>query len=421
LKLLTKTTLFFITIALFTLFLGGIGFYVSFKYMVNRQTKRELINEMHQFLLHPPADRRIGRDTVHYNLLGNLQITPIDKVREPAFVFSDTLLYDNIMKYFQAYRIIHLETRMNGRPVRISISKSMMISNQLVAYVAIVTTVLSLFLLVCILVFNNFFLSKIWGNFFATLNMMKDYKITHKKEIVFAESDIAEFNLLNDVFRKMHGRIRKDFENLKEFIENISHEIQTPLAIIRSKVDLLMQDEKLGKKQVNLVQSIQNNIGRLSNLNKSLILLSRIDNNQFPEKETVDVAENINFHLENMAELIDTRNITLQRDFHNPLTVRADPSLINIMILNLLKNAIFHNLHNGNVSVAIIEKTLEIRNTGKKLEIDAEDLFVRFAKSSEKSDSLGLGLSIVKKICDYYQFTLQYRNIGEYHIITIGF
>jgi signal transduction histidine kinase len=91
------------------------------------------------------------------------------------------------------------------------------------------------------------------------------------------------------------------------------------------------------------------------------------------------------------------------------------------MILNLLKNAIFHNLHNGNVSVAIIEKTLEIRNTGKKLEIDAEDLFVRFAKSSEKSDSLGLGLSIVKKICDYYQFTLQYRNIGEYHIITIGF
>jgi signal transduction histidine kinase len=325
------------------------------------------------------------------------------------------------MKYYQAYRIIHLETTLNNRPVKISLSKSQVISNELVAYVAIITLVLSVFLLVCLILVNNYFLSRIWGNFFETLHVIREYNITDKKEIAFPESEIAEFNLLNRMFEKMHGRIRKDFQNLKEFIENISHEIQTPLAIISSKADLLMQDEKLDQQELTLVTSIQNNVKRLSNLNKSMILLSKIDNNQFPEKESVDIPECIRFHLENMEEIIQAREITLQTCFHNPLIAEADSNLVNVLIVNLLKNAIYHNLPFGSLDVTVQERTLTIKNTGKKLEIGEEDLFKRFTRSSGKPDSLGLGLAIVKKICDYYTFSLKYSNQDNYHIVTIGF
>ena len=219
----------------------------------------------------------------------------------------------------------------------------------------------------------------------------------------------------------MHGRIKQDYQNLKEFIENISHEIQNPLAIIKSRIDLLQQNENLDKSQAELIQSIQSSTIRLSNLNKSLILLSKIDNNQFSEREEVDIAENINFHLENFEDIIQSKNISLDKNYKNPLVVRADSNLISIMLLNLLKNSIYHNFSSGTVEVMTESNTLIIKNSGKKLDINPEDLFKRFTKSSNKPDSLGLGLAIVKKICDYYNFSIQYTCQDNFHIITIIF
>ncbi len=372
--------------------MGGIIFYLAFKYMVNREVKRELVTEMHQVLLHPPRSTLIGTDSVVYDLPVHYKIVPISGIQKNTFVFSDTLLYDNIMNHYQPFRVITYETRLNGSPVKISISKSLLISDELVAYVAFVTLGLSVILLLCILVFNNFFFSRIWGSFFHTLDVIRDYDLSDKKEIILPESEITEFNLLNQGFEKMHQRIRKDYRNLKEFIENISHEIQTPLAVIKSKVDLLLQDEKRTCDEIEQIQSIQNNAIRLSNLNKSLILLSKIDNNQFPQKEEVRIQEIISFHLDNFEEIILSKNISLTKSFHDNPVVQADPSLINILLLNLLKNAVYHNLPSGSIEIETGKNFLCVKNTGKELEINPEDLFKRFTKSSSKPESLGLGL-----------------------------
>lgn len=420
-KLLTKTTLFFITIALFTLFLGGIVFYMSFRYMINREVKRELINDMHQFLIHPPAGQVFGNDTVSVSFPARYEVIPVPGVQNPHFVFSDTLLYDEIMHHYQSYRIIQLETRLNGNPVRISISKSMLISNELVAYVAFITLILSVFLLVCLVLFNNIFLTRIWGSFFNSLSVIKDFSITDKKDIHLPETEIAEFSQLNQVLEKMHSRIRKDYDSLEEFIENVSHEIQTPLAVISSKTDLLLQDEKLDTAGLRQIQSIRNNVARLSNLNRSLILLAKIDNHQFPARENVEITHIINFHLENFDEILKAKKIVPQCNFSNPITVMADPGLINIMLLNLLKNAIYHNIHAGKLDVTVSDNVLNIRNTGKNPEMDGEELFKRFVKTSERADSLGLGLAIVKKISDYYQYAISYSFTDDLHCISIRF
>lgn len=420
-KLLTKTTLFFLTISLFVLFAGGITFYFSFRYMMNREVKSELFSEIHQLILHPPQNNIISVDSVVFGLPVHYQIIPLTEIKNPTFIFSDTLLFDNIIGRYQPYNMISYETTIDGKPVRISITKSLMVSDVLVEYVALVTLALSLILLFIIIGFNKYFFSQIWGNFFKTIDVIKDYSISETKKLTFAKSEITEFNQLNHVFEKMHERIKQDYQNLKEFIENISHEIQNPLAIIKSRVDLLQQNENLDKSQAELIQSIQSSTIRLSNLNRSLILLSKIDNNQFPVREEVSIVENINLHLNNFEDIIQSKNISLHKDYKNQIIITADTSLINIMLLNLLKNSIYHNLPAGTVEIVTESNILIIKNSGKKLDINPEDLFKRFIKSSNKPDSLGLGLAIVKKICDYYNFSIKYTCQGNFHIITIIF
>jgi signal transduction histidine kinase len=376
---------------------------------------------MHQVILHPPRSIITGIDSMVYDLPVNYQIILINEIQKPTFVFGDTLLFDNIIGRYQLYRMISYETLLGGKPVRISITKSLLVADELIEYVALVTLALSLILLFLIVGFNNFFFSRIWGNFFKTIDVIKDYNISDTKEISFPESEITEFNLLNKVFEKMHGRIRQDYQNLKEFIENISHEIQNPLAIIKSRIDLLQQNENIDKSQAELIQSIQSSSIRLSNLNKSLILLSKIDNNQFSAREEVDIVENINFHFDNFEEIIQSKNISIDRDYQKPLIVRADSNLISIMLLNLLKNSIYHNIPSGKIEVMTEYKSLTIKNSGKNLDINPEDLFTRFTKSSNRPDSLGLGLAIVKKICDYYQFRIQYSCKNNIHVIKIIF
>jgi signal transduction histidine kinase len=419
-KLLTKTTLFFLTIALFILFGGGIIYYFSFRYVINQEVNRELITEMHQLIM-APAKSAISADTAAINSLIDYHIVPIKKASNQKFVFSDTMLYDKILSRYQPFRILSYETNLNGTPVRIMISKSLLFSDQLIEFVVFGTLLLSLFLLGCIVLLNNFFFTRIWGNFFHTIDVIKDYNISSTKDISFEESEITEFNMLNNVFEKMHGRIKKDYQNLKEFIENISHEIQNPLAIINSRIELLQQNENIDKSQADMIQSIHGSAIRLSNLNKSLILLSKIDNNQFTEKEKVDIQKLINLHIENFEDLINSKSILLTKNYRDSITVAADPNLISIMLLNLLKNSVFHNVPSGTIEILTEANSITIKNTGKKLDISEEDLFKRFTKSSARPDSLGLGLSIVKKICDYYRFSIQYSYTNNLHVVSINF
>lgn len=392
-----------------------------FRSLVYSEINKELIAEMHQLIVNSPKAALNEKDSMLFDLPIHYKIKPIDEVQYQKFVFRDTLFFDNIMQRYQPYRTLTFQTTINDKAWQFSISKSLYISDELIEKVAIATLILSLILLIGVYVFNSYFFSKIWKNFFNTVQVIKNYDISNKNEIVLPKSEIQEFALLNQGFMKMHTRIKQDYQNLKEFIENISHEIQTPLAIIKSKIDLMLQNENMDKTQLEQIQSIQNSAIRLSNLNKSLILLSRIDNNQFSEKVNVNVPEIIDIHLANFEDIIQSKEIFVQKNYKNTLVVSADAGLITIMILNLLKNAVYHNIPSGIIDITITSKELIIKNSGKELEIVEDDLFKRFTKSSNRKDSLGLGLAIVKKICDLYNFRIQYTYKESQHCISINF
>jgi len=420
-KLLTKTSLYFLTIALVLLFLGGIGSYYAFKRMVNRDVEKELMINMHHLIMSIANNNIVPNLHHRMPLQIGYEISVIPKVVNHTFILRDSLVYDTFMDRYQEYKIIKFQTEINDRAYQFSISKSLSISDGLIEKVALSVFFLSLIFLLCFSLFNRYFLSKIWSNFFQTIDTMQTYDLSSSADLEFPETEIYEFGLLNSVLMKMVERIKLDFINLKEFNENISHEIQTPLAIIKTKIDLLMQHENLDEQQVNLIQSINTSTNRLSNLSKSLHLLAKIDNNQFPSTEDVDINALIELHLNNFEDIIEEKKISVNWSHSANMTVVADSNLTNIMILNLLKNSVRHNHPEGRIDITLDDKRLVIGNTTAENDIHADGLFKRFSKKEGKTDSLGLGLAIIKRICDYYHFEIQFSFKDRYISISILF
>ena len=213
----------------------------------------------------------------------------------------------------------------------------------------------------------------------------------------------------------------KDYEALKNFTENASHEIQTPLAVVHSKLELLMQSDNFTELQMKDIETINSEVSRLSKLNHSLLLLTKIDNLQFQETGTTAIGKIILKHLDNYEELITAKQITLTKNIDTAFEVLMNETMAEVLISNLITNAIKHNMEHGFINISLHEKQLTIENTGTSLQCKPEELFERFKKDEPQSESLGLGLSIVKKIGEQYNLKVMYSCIDRLHTLTVQF
>jgi signal transduction histidine kinase len=218
----------------------------------------------------------------------------------------------------------------------------------------------------------------------------------------------------------MSEKILKDYQNLKEFNENAAHELQTPLAVIKSKLDLLIQNEQLDKFQLDLIRSVYEATSRMSKLNQGLILISRIQNNQFSESEDIDIQIIVDKTLEHFQEMTDLKYIQVEREYTHPMILQMNRTLAESLFTNLVSNAIRHNHSNGLIKISIRSNVFTISNTGPELNMDPRKLFDRFRKSDSRPESVGLGLSIVQKICIFYQLSLHYKYHQGFHTLVIS-
>jgi signal transduction histidine kinase len=175
------------------------------------------------------------------------------------------------------------------------------------------------------------------------------------------------------------------------------------------------------KDHLDLISSASAATNRLSKLNEALIILSKIENRQFHEIEDISVNNKIEGILSSMDELIRIKSISIEKRFDEILHLKMHPYLAEILLENLVINAIKHNASPGTISITTQPYTLEIVNSGSHSSGNVEKLFQRFVKSNPKSQSLGLGLSIVKAICDTYLFTVKYSIENGYHRVTVVF
>ncbi|HNP47973.1 MAG TPA: HAMP domain-containing sensor histidine kinase [Bacteroidia bacterium] len=307
----------------------------------------------------------------------------------------------------------------NDKVYRITIRKSMIESEDLLYSILMIEIVTLLVLMGSFLLVNVWISKKLWNSFYDSLNKLKTFQLSGANSLDFESSSIFEFEELNKVLKSMSDRVQKDYALQKQFTENASHELQTPLMIIRSRVELLLQEPDLKEVQVKLLESIDNACQKLSHINRALLLLAKIENNQFIKSESILLSELIEGIAKNLSDRIQLKSLTLHMNLMENVTLNMDPTLADILVSNLLQNCIRHNYNGGTISIELKERYLNFSNSGEAPEIDPNQVFHRFKKSQKREEGTGLGLAIVKQICDNSGLTIKYDYQDTIHSIII--
>jgi signal transduction histidine kinase len=319
------------------------------------------------------------------------------------------------------YRQLEFPVIVKGKIYKAYVRKSQEETEDIVQLILKITLAIVLLLLVTLFIINRFMLNKLWKPFNSTLDQMKKFNVSGSNDIYLQLTNIDEFKELNGAVYALTEKASHDYNEIKSFTENASHEIQTPLAIIASKVELLSQSETLKEEEMNAIQSISETTNRLAKLNQSLLLLAKIDNKQFNKAEQINISAMLLHHVNNYEELFHAKEIAVAKNIAGDVLVTMNETLAETLIINLLTNAIKHNIFKGFINIELTEKDLLISNSGKLLHVNPVVYFERFKKESASHDSMGLGLSIVKKICETYDFEIDYTYSENLHNLRVNF
>jgi signal transduction histidine kinase len=335
--------------------------------------------------------------------------------------YATVYLVDRDEQELHPFRTLATHVHIKNKPYLLTVRMSLVDNDELVTALAVVQVVLITLLAAGLLFINRSLSRRLWRPFYKTLNQLKAYELDKSESIEPEKTNINEFDDLNKTVSHLTDRNRKVYLQQKEFIENASHELQTPLAIFQSKLDILMQNPSMDEQGAGAIQELEETAQRMSRLNKNLLLLSKIDNDQFTELETVSVSAIAStILLTNLKPLADLDNISIGTSIET-LTITANKTLIEVLLTNLFHNAIRHTYSHGKVAVTVRDGALTVTNSGNPLKMSADKMFERFSKESKNEKSTGLGLAIVKKICDTCQYTLHYHFEENVHTFSVRF
>jgi len=326
----------------------------------------------------------------------------------PEGLYKDTVMLSEETGLLTPYRQLYFPISYKNEYYLININQASIVNNDL--FYAIISSLLILIILLLLFTYVISFLLKknIWIPLDKNLQKLHNYDLKANTSLELKESGIKELDDINSMIMKMVQKINEDYDNSRLFAEDTSHEMQTPLAVIKSKLELLIQNDTLEKdeKQSQAIQAISRAVNRLSRLNKSLLLINKINNNQFEIKKKVSIYALINDYLADMEELMNAKNLTVNSKIET-CSINMNPALAEILISNLLSNAIKHNVTGGNIGIELNPTCLVIVNTSVTMDNNIS-LFNRMTRGNQSNDSSGLGLNIVKSICDKNNFDITY-------------
>lgn len=416
-NLIVRITLLFVLVSLIVFGIGGAISYEILMREVKAEQQRFLEERLER--IENLLEVRKPSDTIQWS---KLIVIPLNESRNESRTFSDTLVMHSQLNRMEPHLRLDAIKNVGNQSYAISLYDVIIEEDDIREGLTESLTTMYLILLGAVLIIGLAVSYFILRPFNLTLAEIRKFSLRNpNQEITFPASSVTEFKKLNSFLTEMTEKVRSDYQSLKEFSENASHEFQTPIAIVQSKLEVLLDDEKLSEAQIEQLSSIQNAIRRLSNLSNSLALLTKIENNEFINLESIDVSSLLADLLEEFKELITLKSLTLSRTIDDKITFEADQVLIELMLTNLINNAIRHNWEGGEIKVVLTKSHLVISNSGPALAGKPQELFQRFKKSNQSTTSMGLGLAIVKKICDFYRYTVNYTFEKEKHTIQIDF
>ncbi len=411
-KLLTKTSLNFISASVFFFFIGSLGGYYFIRYAVNKYLNLELEEAYIQL--------NQKKESASTNLFTYIDLE-IDTLSSPqsinGYILSDTIKLNKQTgkaEYFRKLTFVKANQK-------VALLRPTAPSDLLIMRFTLMLTFFPILFFLILYFVNRQATKYALTVFYDTIKKLRSFDVNKENKLDLMTSDVDEFEQLNVVFSAMDAKIKEDYERLKQYTENTSHELQTPLAIITSRLDELLQSPNLGEEEMKIVVSLMDTTSRLSKTNQALIFLAKLDNRLFAHEEPVDMLLIINEQLVLLEPFIETKELSVEVDSNaTPLILTMNKTLAHTLVQNLLKNAIRHNINLGYIRINCNQEVLTISNSGIKLVLTPDEIFHRFKKDSLSNNSLGIGLSIVKRICEISNLSITYSQHQLEHTFRLA-
>jgi len=414
-KLIQVTNRYYLLFTTLILAIGSSLLFFKLKNVNNEQQEFNLILRNQQII------KQIKNGDDVPELYPYIEVKSLQKPVADKFLLKNTYILNPYEDEKEAYREFICYKKINHKYYKITTRNALLDSDDYFSDVLLTIAIIFISILIGLGIINLIVTKKIWKTFRNNLEIIKNFSVESKEVLHLKKSKITEFTALNNTIEELVNKAQKEFTSLKEFTENASHELQTPLAIIQTNVENLIQNLKLDKQQSKMIENIGNATNKMSSLTQSLLLLAKIDNNQYERKSIVNISEIINHQLNFYNDLLIAKKITLQQQIESNVNIEGNKALTEILISNLINNAIKHNLENGQIEIILSNKKFIISNTGNLLITPANSLFERFKKASNKNNSIGLGLAIAKKITNYFNWKIDYQFQNNKHNISILF
>lgn len=419
-KLISRFILIYLVVTVVVL---GIGGYLSFFIIqdeLNTELKWRFMGRIHRVTQLLEEGKDFNPGSLREPGEGHLIVQPLPNKVEDSTAIEDTLVWHHRLQQMEPNLKVSAYRTVQDTSYFISTYGALVETEDITEAVSeILLWILGMQVIGAIgmgFIISN----RLFKPFHKTLGQIKAFDLQKKQHIKAEPASVKEFADLNHFVEEMTQKAINDYKNLKEFAENTSHELKTPLAIAQGKLELLAETS-LNEEQHRYVEASQRSISKLNKLGTSLGLLTKIKNEEFSQKELINFSELVNHSLQGFQELIDLHQLQVEAHIEEGVKVALHSTLADILWTNLFQNAIKHNIEKGTIEIWLTSEKLTIANTGPSPSVEPEVLFKRFKKGDPRSESIGLGLAIVKNIVDYNGFHISYTFREPIHQIEVFF
>jgi signal transduction histidine kinase len=384
---------------------------VVFYFLINNIASREIIEGLHA------SEARIVHELGQHKAVSGLYpLIEVERTQRTGSEFvKDTTIFDPIEGEDEVFKELNTFREVNGHNYHITIRALVVEKEDIVTSIFLSITAIFLLLIGVLYFINKRATFTVWRPFYQNLTIIKNFSLKENRGISLRKTDISEFDELNEAVTKLTEKVASDYLSLKEFTENASHEIQTPLSVILLNLEEVLQ-KNLPEEELTKFYQTYEAARRLSMLNSNLLLLTKIENGQF-EAENIMLDDVMRNRLDTFQSLIKSAGLHSTLTIKQNFQVKMHEALAEILMNNLLSNAVKHNGEGGEIRITVTENRLEICNPGISEPLNEKEIFNRFVKKSSKG--LGLGLAIVRRICEVHHLTVSYTFSDGMHCFTV--
>ncbi|QTV06281.1 sensor histidine kinase [Faecalibacter bovis] len=416
-RLSEKLTKYFTIIVFFSMAFGFVIFFFAIERATTQSAigKLENLNKIVENKLQTQSIEQIVKSHPHVKIsvLSDQDINLIDEViKEGNYEWNDKL--QTMVNHVSVITYPFVGKTHYAIQSQISLT---IIDNEFFVGIIMVVAWIFVFVIITIIFFGELITRKLYTPFYHLLDEMKRFDVRENYQLQLMDTNISELNDLNQLFVKTSSQTVEHYEALKEFTQNLSHELQTPIANIKGKIELMLNSD-LTEDQMFSLSKMYDELNKVSTINRSLVLLMSLDHHEVTD-EKINLSELIEEIISDQDDMIAMNGVTVTLNIEANVYAKLNPLLAQIVFSNLISNANRHNIPNGKISIVLNRNLFKISNTGNEQEFTNETIFQRFKKGKHNSESIGIGLALVKKILNLYNFEVEYQFHQDLHIFSI--